>query len=138
MSYFRFVQNIYNGTPVVIYGDGNQSRDFTYIDDVADGTIRAMKKVGYEIFNLGRGEKPVSINELLAKIESKLGKKAKISYQPAHRTDLESTWADYSKAKEMLGWQPKVSLDEGLGKCIKWFTVNLPWSASISIETAAS
>ena len=61
MSYFRFVQNIYNGTPVVIYGDGNQSRDFTYIDDVADGTIRAMKKVGYEIFNLGRGEKPVSM-----------------------------------------------------------------------------
>ena len=136
MSYFRFIQNIYNGTPVVIYGDGQQSRDFTYVSDIACGTILATKDVGYEIFNLGRGEQPISIHEILAKIEKLLGKKATLEYQPAHCADLESTWADNFKAKRMLGWEPEVSIDEGLKKCVDWFLANLPWSANVRTHAA--
>ena len=137
MSYFRFIQNIYNDRPLVVYGDGEQSRDFTYISDVVDGTIKAGQKVGYEIFNLGSGNQPVTLNSLIGQIEERLGKKAVIENRPRHQTDFESTWADNSKAKQMLGWQPAVSIDEGLNSCVKWFLDNLPWSANISLETAA-
>ena len=145
MSYFRFIKNIYKGDPITIYGDGEQSRDFTYITDIAAGTLLAMKEVGYEIFNLGSGAQPKTINQIVARIETLLGRRAIIEYQPAHKTDLRSTWADNSKARDMLGWQPNIDIDTGLAQCVDWFLSNLPWSAdigaecySIPVESAAS
>ena len=104
MSIFRFVKWIDEGKPIILYGDGSQSRDFTYVDDIARGTILAMKDVEYEIINLGGGKNPISLNKVIQTIESFLGKKAIIDYRPFHKADLKETWADITKAKNLLGW----------------------------------
>ena len=121
MSVFRFIQWIDQGVPIELFGDGSQSRDFTYVDDIASGTIAALKPVGYEIINLGGGNQPISMNTVIATLEELLGKKATINYRDFHKADLKSTWADISKADELLGWQPKISLQEGLENSVKWY-----------------
>ena len=136
MSYFRFISWIDHQQPIQIYGDGTQSRDFTYVDDIAVGTIAALKPVGHEIINLGGGNQPYSINELIEKIQRLLGKKAQVQYHPFHKADMQSTWADIGKAKRLLNWQPQTTLDEGLSRCVQWYRDQLPWSASLSLETA--
>ena len=136
MSVFRFIQWIDQGVPIELFGDGSQSRDFTYVDDIASGTIAALKPVGYEIINLGGGNQPISMNTVIATLEELLGKKATINYRDFHKADLKSTWADISKADELLGWQPKISLQEGLENSVKWYVDNQPWSSSIDLGTA--
>ena len=136
MSVFRFIQWIDQGVPIELFGDGSQSRDFTYVDDIASGTIAALKPVGYEIINLGGGNQPISMNTVIAILEELLGKKATINYRDFHKADLKSTWADISKADELLGWQPKISLQEGLENSVKWYVDNQPWSSSIDLGTA--
>ncbi|MEO1615699.1 MAG: NAD-dependent epimerase/dehydratase family protein [Planctomycetota bacterium] len=131
MSVFRFIRWIDEGTEIELFGDGEQSRDFTFVDDIARGTIAAAKPLGYEIINLGGGGTPVSLNRLIAMIEQRLGKKAKINHQPFHKADMVSTSADISKAKELLGWQPIVSLEEGLAASVDWYLENKPWSQSL-------
>jgi len=103
MSIFRFIYKIMKGQPIEVFGDGSQSRDFTYVDDIADGTVRALKPLGYEIINLG-GNKPYKLKEVIQIIEELLGKKAKIDYKPFHKADLKATWADITKAKRFLDW----------------------------------
>ena len=103
MSIFRFIKWIDEGVPLEIFGDGSQSRDFTFVDDIAKGTIKAVQPVGYEIINLGGGKNPISINEIISKIEKYLGKKAKIDLKPFHKTDLKETWADITKAQNNIG-----------------------------------
>ena len=121
MSILRFIKWIDEGKPIVLYGDGTQSRDFTYIDDIVRGTIAASEKnVDYEIINLGGGKNPISINTLIAKIELLLNKSAIINQKPFHSADVDSTWADITKAKNILDWEPKISLDEGLEKTVSW------------------
>jgi UDP-glucuronate 4-epimerase len=128
MSVLRFIKWIDEGKPIVLYGDGTQSRDFTYIDDIVSGTIKASQKnVGYEIFNLGGGKNPISINTLISKIEALLGKSAIINQQPFHSADVDSTWANISKAKEILKWEPKIKLDNGLKKTVDWYLKNKNW-----------
>ena len=134
MAIHRFVQWIDRGVPIKLYGDGSQSRDFTYVDDIAHGTIAAMKPVGHEIINLGGGNNPIEINTVISKIEKTLGKKARIERLPSHKADMLSTWADIKKAKNLLGWEPKIELDKGLENCIAWYQDNLPWSRNIEIE----
>ena len=136
MSIFRFIQWIDQGVPIELFGDGSQSRDFTYVDDIASGTIAALKPVGYEIINLGGGNQPISMNTVIATLEDLLGKKAKINYRDFHKADLKSTWADISKAKNLLGWEPKVSLQEGLENSVKWYVDHQPWSSSLDLGTA--
>jgi UDP-glucuronate 4-epimerase len=114
MAPYRFVKWILEGTPITLYGDGNQSRDFTYIDDIARGTILAEKPLGYEVINLGGGREPVSINQFIRWIEELTGKKAIIDYQPAHSADMEQTRANIEKAKRLLDWEPVVSTYDGL------------------------
>ena len=97
-----------------MFGDGSQSRDFTYVDDIARGTIAAIKNVGYEIINLGGGRNPVSLNTIIEKLETLIGKKATIDHKPFHIADMMETWADIKKAKYLLGWEPRFSIDEGL------------------------
>ena len=136
MSIFRFIQWIDQGVPIELFGDGSQSRDFTYVDDIASGTIAALKPVGYEIINLGGGNQPISMNTVIATLEDLLGKKAKINYRDFHKADLKSTWADISKAKNLLGWEPKISLQEGLENSVNWYVDHRPWSSSLDLGTA--
>ena len=133
MSYFRFIQWIDQGRPLEIFGDGTQSRDFTYVDDIASGTIAALKPTGYEIFNLGGGKQPTTLLLMIEKLENLLGKKAKLEFKPFHIADVKSTYADISKAKSLLGWEPTISLDEGLEQCVKWYRDNQPWASSIEL-----
>ena len=128
MSVLRFVKWIDEGKPIVLYGDGSQSRDFTYVDDIAIGTLAATKKkVGYEIINLGGGKNPVAINLLISKIENLLNKKAELNQKPFHSADVDSTWADISKADQLLNWKPTISLDKGLEKTVEWYYENKSW-----------
>ena len=134
MSIFRFIKWIDQEQPIELFGDGTQSRDFTFVDDIARGTIAALKPVGYEIFNLGGGNQPISLNTIIEKLESLLGKTARINNKPFHKADIDSTWADISKADQQLNWRPAIGLDEGLEQCVRWYRDHLPWSAEISIQ----
>ncbi len=133
MSYFRFIRWIDAGEPVIVYGDGQQARDFTYVDDIARGTVRALKPLGYEIINLGGGRKPVTIQTLITKIAELLGKKAHIEYRDFHRADMRVTWAEIGKAKELLDWEPEIDLDEGLSRTVKWYLENRDWVSRIPL-----
>ena len=132
MSVLRFIKWIDEEKPIILYGDGSQSRDFTYIDDIARGTIAASeKKIGYEIINLGGGKNPISINTLIAKIELLLNKSAVINQKLFHSADVDSTWADILKAKNILDWEPIISLDKGLEKTVSWYMKNKSWLKDI-------
>lgn len=124
MAMLRFVRWIDEGTPIELFGDGEQSRDFTFVDDIARGTIAAMKPLGYEIVNLGGGKEPVTMNLIIAELEKRLGKKATVNYRPAHVADVRDTWADIAKAKRLLDWEPRVLLAEGLDKTVAWHVEN--------------
>ena len=97
LALFRFTQWISEGRPVQVYGDGEQSRGFTYLDDIARGTIQALKPLGYEIINLG-GHEVITINDLIRWWKSVIGKKAVVEYVPPNLADMRSNWADVSKA----------------------------------------
>ena len=126
MSVFRFIKWILEDYPVEIFGDGTQSRDFTYVDDIAKGTILALRPVGYEIINLG-GSNPQDLSEIVRLIEKYTKKKAKIINSEFHKADIRATWADITKAREMLGWEPRMSIEEGLEETVKWFLENWNW-----------
>jgi nucleoside-diphosphate-sugar epimerase len=130
MSIFRFISWVDQKKPVIIYGDGNQSRDFTYVDDIARGTIMALKPVGFEVINLG-GDEPHKLMNVLRIIEKKLGKKANIEYEPFHPADMLATWADITKAKKILGWQPTIKLEQGIEAVVQWFAENRSWAKKI-------
>lgn len=133
MSIFRFIKWIDEGATIQLFGDGTQSRDFTYIDDIARGTIMAAKPVGYEIINLGGGRNPISLKTVITFIEKALGKKAKIEGMPFHVADIKETWADIAKAERLLGWQPRVRTDEGFQRTVDWHMANREWLASIQL-----
>ena len=121
MSPFRFIKWISEGHPIRLYGDGSQSRDFTYIDDIARGTVAALKPLGYEIINLGGGNNPVKITRVISWLEEMLGKKALIDRRPRHPADLPDTWADISKAGLLLDWSPEVGVRDGFARTVKWY-----------------
>ena len=133
MVMFRFTQWISEDRPVTIYGDGTQTRGFTYLDDIAQGTILALKPLGYEIINLG-GHQTIQISELLTRFESAIGKKAIIEYQPAHKADMTASWADTQKARELLNWQPQVSLEEGIPNIIAWYNAERSWASTVDTQ----
>ncbi len=120
MSYFRFIKWIDEGKPLQLFGDGAQSRDFTYVDDIARGTIAALKPVGHEIINLGGGNNPISLNTVIGIIEKMLGKKAIIENKEFHIADVKETWANISKAERILGWKPEISFEEGIKRSVEW------------------
>jgi nucleoside-diphosphate-sugar epimerase len=133
MSPYRFIKWIAEEETIQMFGDGSQSRDFTYVDDIARGTIAAIQDVDYKIINLGGGRNPVSLNTIISKLEELLGKKAKIDHKPFHVADLMETWADISKANNLLGWEPQVSLDEGLEKSVQWYLDNQHWLKEVQV-----
>src|SRR6478609_3294971 len=124
MAPFRFIKWIDEGRPITLYGDGSAARDFTYVDDIAMGTVLAMMPVGYEIFNLGGGRNPLTMLQVIKLIEKALGKKARINGKPANPADVPATWADIAKAKRMLGWSPAVSPEEGFRRTVEWHVAN--------------
>lgn len=133
MCIFRFIKWIDEGVPIELFGDGTQSRDFTFVEDIARGSIAAVRELGYEIINLGGGRNPVSLNAVIEKLESLIGKKAKIDHKPFHMADIKETWADIDKANRLLDWKPKVSLDEGLEKSVDWYMENREWLRDVQL-----
>jgi len=123
MSIFIFIKNIDNGIPITVFGDGKQTRDFSYIDDIAEGTLKCLAPFGYEIFNLGN-DNPVELMYVINMIEKALGKKAAIEYKPRHPADVVATWADIGKSRERLNWFPKMSIEKGIEKTVQWYLDN--------------
>jgi nucleoside-diphosphate-sugar epimerase len=131
MSLFRFVQWIHEDRPLLVYGDGSQSRDFTFVDDIARGTCAALRPVGYEIVNLGSDE-PVVLNAAIRLIEELCGRRARLVHEEAHAADVPATWADISKAGRVLGWRPETSFAEGVEKLVRWYRDNREWARTIA------
>ncbi len=133
MSIFRFIKWIDEGNPITVFGDGTQSRDFTYVDDIAEGTVKALEtETGYEIINLG-GNKPHQLNYVIKLIEKYLGKKAEVIYKPFHKADMKATWADITKAKKILNWEPKIPLEEGIKRTVNWHVENRDFVKTIKL-----
>jgi nucleoside-diphosphate-sugar epimerase len=130
MVLFRVVQWIAEGRPVIICGDGRQERNFSYLDDVARGVVAGLKRVGFEVVNLG-SDKSVKLIDAIALAEKLLGKKAKIEYLPADPADVFFNPADVGKAKSLLDWEPRVGLEEGLGKTVAWYLENRAWAKDL-------
>ncbi|GBE36286.1 UDP-glucose 4-epimerase [bacterium BMS3Bbin07] len=130
MSVFKFIRNIDTSRPIPVFGDGKQTRDFTYIDDIAEGTVRCIDLEGYEIINLGN-DNSVQLMYVINLIEDALGKKAEIKWLERHPADVTATWAGIEKAKKMLGWRPVVRIEEGIEKTVKWYRDNRDFILSL-------
>jgi nucleoside-diphosphate-sugar epimerase len=133
MVMFRFVQWIKEGRTVHLNGDGNQSRGFTYVDDIARGTILGLKPVGYEIINLG-GHEVITINEMIGRLEKILGEKARVEHHPLHIADMMVNQADVQKAKRLLDWEPRVGLDEGMQRVCDWYLKERGFASQIMTD----
>ena len=132
MSMFRFTKWISEGEPLLLNGDGTQSRGFTYIDDIACGTIAGLKPVGYEIVNLG-GHQVITINQLIEMLEARLGRKAIVQHLPFPKADMVSNHADVEKAGRLLGWEAQVPLEEGINQLVAWYLAERDWARHISV-----
>jgi len=141
MSIFRFICWIAEGKPVTVYGDGNQERDFTYVDDIAHGTVSALSFLVrsarhaspvYEIINLG-SDHPVTVNTVIGLVEELLGRKAVVVHKPPHPADVLATWADITKAKQVLNWEPRTNLEDGLRHTVNWYLENRDWAKGITL-----
>ena len=130
MSIFIFSQAIAEGKTITVFGDGQQERDFTFVDDIARGTIAATRHLGYETINLG-GDRPVKVAEIISMLEDCMEKKAVIEYGAENPTDVQSTWASIERAEELLGWRPEVSIEEGLRRSVDWYMENRDWAKDI-------
>ena len=125
LAIHQFTKKILAGQPIQQFGDGSTRRDYTYIDDIIQGVMASLNYTGplFDLFNLGESE-TVQLKELIAAIEKVLGKKAKINELPEQPGDVPLTCADISKAKKLLGYNPKTKLHEGLPKFVDWFLSN--------------
>jgi UDP-glucuronate 4-epimerase len=120
MAVRHFAEKMLRGEEITIFGDGTGKRDFVYIDDVVEGIISALeKRLPLEIINLGSGH-PVEISELVSCLEKEMGLEAKVEHLPRQPGEMEASWADISKAERLLGYQPKVSLEEGVSRFVEW------------------
>ncbi|MBA2123923.1 nucleotide sugar epimerase [bacterium Unc6] len=132
MSIFRFIKLIDEDKKISVYGDGTQRRDWTYIDDIAEGTINGLKNLRYQIINLGNNN-PVSLKYIIKNIEKYLCKKAKIDYKNFHKADMKITCACIKKAKKLLCWTPRVDIESGLKKTVDWYLKNKSFVSKIKL-----
>ncbi len=128
---FRLAQWVTEGRPVIVYGDGTQSRDFTYVDDIAAGTIAGLQPQGSEVINLG-SDHPVALLDLIAMFEDSAGKKAALIHQPRHPADVNATWAEIRKARHLLGWSPETDLRTGVENLMVWYRENRSWAKDVA------
>lgn len=121
---FMFTKLVDEGGEVKRFGDGSMQRDFTFVGDLSDGVIAACDKIfGYEIFNLGNSN-PVELGHFIEVVEKAVGKKANVKEYPVPATEVPITYADLSKSKEMLGYEPKVKIEEGMKIFADWYQQN--------------
>jgi nucleoside-diphosphate-sugar epimerase len=130
LAHLRFVQWISEGKPVRVNGDGEHSRGFTYIDDIARGTILALKPVGFEVFNLG-GHEVITVNNLIRLMEDIIGKKAIVQYGPPNPADMLTNQANVTKAGELLGWEPQFDMRAGVERLVQWYNAEREWAKDI-------
>lgn len=131
MAPFRFVQWLSEERTLTLYGDGRQRRDFTYVDDIARGTLAAMRPLGYEVINLG-SDQPVVLADAIGLMEELVGKKARIAARPRHPADMDATWADIGKARRLLGWRPQTTFTEGVAALVAWYNEHRTWARDIA------
>lgn len=131
MVMFRLAKWIAEGQPVIITGDGSQARGFTYIDDIARGTILGLKHLDYELINLG-GHEVITINELVRIMEEKIGRKANLEYIPQHKADVMENCANVEKARNLLNWEPEINLDEGISNLVDWYFEEREWVSQVA------
>ena len=126
LAIHQFTRRIHAGLPIDQFGDGTTRRDYTYIDDIIEGTVAALNYDGplFDIFNLGESE-TIQLKDLIAAIEKTLGKKARINHLPEQAGDVPLTCADISKARKLLGYHPKTPIGVGLPKFVEWFLQSL-------------
>ncbi len=130
MVMFRFAKWISEGQPVHLFGTGEQSRGFTYLDDIVRGTILGLQPLGYETINLG-GHETISINKMIVMLEELIGKKARVVQHPAYRADILANWADIGKARRLLGWEPQLDLINGMERLVDWYRAERSWARNI-------
>ena len=131
MSVFRFIRAIVEGESVTVFGDGTQRRDFTYVDDIARGTVAALGLKSFQTINLGN-DRPVSVNDLIGIIESAVGRHALVQFQKRHDADPALTWADIGRAKRLLGWVPAVTIEDGVRRTVAWYMENREWAGDLA------
>lgn len=120
MAFYRFITSALGGRPIIIFGDGKQKRDFTYIDDAVNATVLSLNlDTQFEIMNVGTGN-PVMVLKAVRLIEEVLGKSVELEFHSGQAGDVNQTWADVSKARRLIGYFPKISLEQGLRKQIEW------------------
>jgi UDP-glucuronate 4-epimerase len=122
LAIHQFTRRIYAGLPIDQFGNGSTRRDYTYIDDVIQGTMAGFQYEGslFDVFNLGESE-TIQLKDLIAAIENALGKRAKINELPEQPGDMPLTCADISKARKLLGYKPTTRLNDGLPRFVDWF-----------------
>lgn len=126
LAIHKFAHLISCGKPIPVFGDGSTKRDYTFIDDILEGILGCTRReLGFEIFNLGESQ-TIELSYLISLIERTLGKKAIIDRQPAQPGDVPITFADVSKARQMLGYKPRVKIEEGIPRFIEWFKGQQP------------
>jgi len=125
LAIHKFIKAILKGEPITMYGDGSTSRDYTFVDDIVSGILSAVRydQTNFEIINLGNNYS-ISLNELIKEIEEVTGKQAIIEQLPEQAGDVPKTFADISKAKKLLGYDPQTKLKEGIKSFYEWFTKN--------------
>ncbi|HHI96588.1 MAG TPA: NAD-dependent epimerase/dehydratase family protein [Thermodesulfatator atlanticus] len=127
MAIHKFTRLIDRGEEIPIYGDGSAKRDYTYIDDIIQGVLAAIDKdFDYEIFNLGEA-RVTDLLTLIKLIEENLGKKARLKFLPFQPGDVPITYADISKAKRLLGYNPQVPIEEGIRRFVAWYKKEAPY-----------
>ncbi|HTT71435.1 MAG TPA: NAD-dependent epimerase/dehydratase family protein [Anaeromyxobacteraceae bacterium] len=121
MMAYKVLESIFSGREIPLFGNGHMVRDWTYVEDVAGGIVAALDKpLGYEIMNLGRGQ-PISLREFIETIEKTVGRKANLVSSPRLESDAVATEADISKARRLLGYEPRVSVREGVERLCRWY-----------------
>ncbi len=122
LAFFSFTEKILAGQPIELYNNGNMRRDFTYIDDIVSGFMLALKKrqKGYEVFNIGRGA-PEELKSFVSTLENAIGMKASVIMKPMQPGDVRETYASIEKAKLVLGFEPTVSIREGIPQFVAWY-----------------
>ena len=115
----KFAERMLRGEPVPIYGDGKSLRDFTFVDDLVEGLVRAAGFEGYGIFNFGAG-RTISVLDVVKTLEQELGVTARVEWLPSQTGDVGRTWANIDAAREALGYAPRVDFEQGVGRFVEW------------------
>jgi UDP-glucuronate 4-epimerase len=121
MLAYKLLDAMRTGQPMPLFNGGQMHRDWTFVEDIAQGIVAALdRRLGYEVINLGRGE-PVLLADFVKQLEELAGKKAPLVAEPMMKADVSYTYADIGKARRLLGYEPKVSVEDGVRRFFEWY-----------------